>query len=414
MGQIQLSQRPSAFMKQVESAHYQKRPNTGRFELAQAVKASSGKVWSGPLPITLEAQRGGDEKRWRRVAQRTSQRDERAQYLRRPNSGRTDLNHDLKVSPGTAWTGPLPTPFAAQRGGEVKRWNQPAHGTRRTGSGSNRAVQSQAFVARSAKGKEKAQVDAQAGVGCRGQKKEREMSNPKSTTALHDVDKLLRESSSQLVDSTPPLMRSSSHCPFTLDKLTPTTCCHLPPEACLPDLLLPENTYEPPLLPLRYLHGLKPEANARNFSPEASASGRGLKIESNVDSTWHLMPAQVPLDPFLKLRHGTHLQNDTPQLHTPQDFEPMIDAAMSKQRQQHCFFGSDLDSPTPVQHEHHPMRPFFDEWPNARDSWSNLDEQRSNKNAFSTTQLSMSIPMTPSEFSTRSACSPNGESPYND
>lgn len=56
------------------------------------------------------------------------------------------------------------------------------------------------------------------------------------------------------------------------------------------------------------------------------------------------------------------------------------------------------------------MRSFFDEWPKARESWSDLEVDRSsNKNAFSSTQLSMSIPMAPSDYSSRDACSPDGE-----
>ncbi|VAH99015.1 unnamed protein product [Triticum turgidum subsp. durum] len=43
--------------------------------------------------------------------------------------------------------------------------------------------------------------------------------------------------------------------------------------------------------------------------------------------------------------------------------------------------------------ENQPLRPFFDEWPGRRDSWSEMDDERSNGTSFSTTQLSISIPM---------------------
>jgi hypothetical protein len=46
-----------------------------------------------------------------------------------------------------------------------------------------------------------------------------------------------------------------------------------------------------------------------------------------------------------------------------------------------------------VKQENQPLRPFFDEWPGRRDSWSEMDEERSNGTSFSTTQLSISTPM---------------------
>ncbi|KAI7994965.1 Growth-regulating factor 4 [Camellia lanceoleosa] len=70
-----------------------------------------------------------------------------------------------------------------------------------------------------------------------------------------------------------------------------------------------------------------------------------------------------------------------------QDFESMNNAAMTRQRQQqqHYLFGSEIGSPEPVKQESHAIRPFFDDWPKARDSWSELDDQRYDKNTFSTT-----------------------------
>lgn len=46
-----------------------------------------------------------------------------------------------------------------------------------------------------------------------------------------------------------------------------------------------------------------------------------------------------------------------------------------------------------VKQENQPLRPFFDEWPGTRDSWSEMDDARSSRTSFSTTQLSISIPM---------------------
>ncbi|CAL5432024.1 unnamed protein product [Camellia sinensis] len=135
----------------------------------------------------------------------------------------------------------------------------------------------------------------------------------------------------------------------------------------------------------RYLQGVKPEANELGFHPEGSGSVQVLGINRDVDSTWHLTPSSV------------------------QDFESMNNAAMTRQRQQHFLFGSEIGSPGPVKQESHAIRPFFDDWPKARDSWSELDDQRYDKNTFSTTQLSISVPMPSSEISSRSACSPNDD-----
>ncbi|KAM7507346.1 hypothetical protein LguiA_017799 [Lonicera macranthoides] len=168
----------------------------------------------------------------------------------------------------------------------------------------------------------------------------------------------------------------------------------------------------------RYIHGgLTHEVDEQNFSSEASRIARGLGMDSaTADSTWRLMPPQVhSASSFFKSRNEPNVQGNSSELHMPQTFEPtMVDAAVSKQQQQHCFFRSEIEigsSPgTAKQEEPNSMCPFFDNWPTkARESWSDLDEgRRSNKNTFSTTQLSISTPVAPSDFSTRSACSPDG------
>lgn len=150
----------------------------------------------------------------------------------------------------------------------------------------------------------------------------------------------------------------------------------------------------------RYLQGLTPDADEHSFSPEASRCAMGLGMDNNIDSTWRLMPSQVHSSFLSKPINDFHLQGKSTQLHLPQAYE--LDATMSKQRQQHCFFGHDIGSSGPVKQEQHSMRPFFNEWPKTRESWSDLN---SNKNAFSTTQLSISTPVAPSEYSSRSACS---------
>lgn len=158
----------------------------------------------------------------------------------------------------------------------------------------------------------------------------------------------------------------------------------------------------------RYLHGITPDADEHNLSSEASATVRSLGMRTNTDSTW-VLPSQISSSPMARSKNDSQLLGSSTEMHLPNLLEPMIDATISKRRHQHCFFGSDIDSPGTVKEEQHSMRPFFNEWPTAKESWSNLDDEGSNKNNFSTTQLSISIPMAPPDFSSRSSCSPNGE-----
>ncbi|KAL6005867.1 hypothetical protein ACLOJK_039912 [Asimina triloba] len=156
----------------------------------------------------------------------------------------------------------------------------------------------------------------------------------------------------------------------------------------------------------RYMQGLKGEVDEHSFFSEASGSARGLGMDTSLDSTWRLMPSRVSSFPPSKQRNGSLLQSDYTQMQTLQD---LGHAALSKQQQQHCFFGSEFGSSEPVKQEGQSLRPFFDEWPKTRDSWSDLEEERSNRTSFSTTQLSISIPMASSDFSATSSRSPNGE-----
>lgn len=134
-------------------------------------------------------------------------------------------------------------------------------------------------------------------------------------------------------------------------------------------------------------------------------------MDSSLDSTWRLVPSQLSSYPISKDSTGSLLQSNYPQLHSMQDIGQVTISSLPKpQQQHHSFFGSEFGSSEPVKHEGHSLRPFFDEWPKARDSWSGLDDDRSNHSSFSTTQLSMSIPMASSDFSTTSSHSPNGKS----
>lgn len=124
------------------------------------------------------------------------------------------------------------------------------------------------------------------------------------------------------------------------------------------------------------------------------------------------MPPPVSSFSLSKTHDLSILQNAYPQLQSVQDLGQVTINSLSRQQQQHhSFFGSEFGSSEPVKHETQLLRPFFDEWPKTRDSWSDLEEDRSNRTSFSTTQLSISIPIASSDFSSTSSRSPNGGSP---
>lgn len=120
-------------------------------------------------------------------------------------------------------------------------------------------------------------------------------------------------------------------------------------------------------------------------------------------STWRLMPSQVSSNSLFKQRSDPQLlDHSSAQQSMLHAFEPFQNN-FSKPQQQHCFFGSDNSSPTIAKQEHR----FFSEWPTTKESWSNLDDDGSRQNVFSSTQLSISIPSASSDLPSRSAYSTN-------
>ncbi|KAF3795957.1 Growth-regulating factor 3 [Nymphaea thermarum] len=164
----------------------------------------------------------------------------------------------------------------------------------------------------------------------------------------------------------------------------------------------------------RYLPGLKDETDEHSFFAEASGSSRSFRMDASLDSSWPCMPSRVNSFPPSKQRSGSLLQSNYSQLQALEDLgSTTIASALSKQHQpQHCFLGSNLGAIESIkanrESEGQCLRPFFDEWPRTRDSWSDLEDDRSNRASFSTTQLSISIPMSSSDFSGTSSRSPNG------
>lgn len=140
----------------------------------------------------------------------------------------------------------------------------------------------------------------------------------------------------------------------------------------------------------------------RSFTQDASGRTGGLGLGPSAGSgTWGLMPSQVSSSSLFKQGSNSRmLASSSAQQYTPHAHEPV-----SSKQQQHGLFGSDISSPTTLKQEHL----FFSEWPTTKESWSNLDNNGTNENAFSSTQLSMSTPRTSSGFTSATAYSPNGE-----
>ncbi|KAE8699275.1 Origin recognition complex subunit 3, putative isoform 1 [Hibiscus syriacus] len=107
---------------------------------------------------------------------------------------------------------------------------------------------------------------------------------------------------------------------------------------------------------------MNPEVGEHSFFSEASASNRGLHINTQLDNTWPDMQSEVSSFPQSKPGGDLSMwQND--------DYP------------QHSFF-SEFNSGEPAKQEGQSLRPFLDEWPENRDSWSALEDKRSNQTSF--------------------------------
>ncbi|KAJ6763320.1 hypothetical protein OIU79_023965 [Salix purpurea] len=133
--------------------------------------------------------------------------------------------------------------------------------------------------------------------------------------------------------------------------------------------------YGIPTKDYRYLQGLKPEGGEHSFLSEASGNNKGVQMDTQLDNAWSLMQSRVSSFPTEKTIENSMLQNSQPQL---------------------SIFSSDFTA----KQDGHSLRPFFDEWPKNRETWSGLEDDSSSHTSISTTQLSISIPMASSDFST--------------
>ncbi|PKA64135.1 Growth-regulating factor 5 [Apostasia shenzhenica] len=156
-----------------------------------------------------------------------------------------------------------------------------------------------------------------------------------------------------------------------------------------------------------YIHGSKPGLDGRSIYCEASGNLRGLGIDSSLDSLGHLMPSPFSTYPASKVKDGSFIHNSFPQLQPLDDLGQVTISSLPKQ--QHSIFRNEFGSSEPSVKAEHLLRPFFEEWPSTRDLWSDVEDERSNSTTFSTTQLSMSIPMPTSDFSTSSCRTPSDD-----
>ena len=127
-------------------------------------------------------------------------------------------------------------------------------------------------------------------------------------------------------------------------------------------------------------------------------------MDTSIDNySWRLMPSQS----------SAFSLSSYPVLGTLGDLDQTTICSLPPKtdREPLSFFtGSDFvtTAEDSVKQENQTLRPFFDEWPKARDSWPELQDDTN----FSATKLSISIPMTGtgSDFSTTttSSRSPSG------
>ncbi|XP_062227884.1 growth-regulating factor 5-like isoform X2 [Phragmites australis] len=146
----------------------------------------------------------------------------------------------------------------------------------------------------------------------------------------------------------------------------------------------------------KYSLGAKADVSELSFFSGASGNTKGFTIDSPTDSSWHSLPSNVPPYTLSKTRDSGLL----PGAYSYSHLEPSPElgqvtiAALSQEQERHSFSGGGAGGLLGnAKQENQPLRPFFDEWPATRDSWSEMDDARSNRTSFSTTQLSISIPM---------------------
>lgn len=138
----------------------------------------------------------------------------------------------------------------------------------------------------------------------------------------------------------------------------------------------------------RHLQGVKPEAGEHRSFSECSGGNRSLLMDSALDDTWSSLSPQMSLFSPSK----------------PVDNSSMCDdygrRSLIKSEFDTPLIKSEFDTPQPLKQGSQSLRPFFEEWPKTREAWPGLDAESVNQVSFSSTQLSISVPMAASDFST--------------
>ncbi|KAG6509897.1 growth-regulating factor 5-like [Zingiber officinale] len=165
---------------------------------------------------------------------------------------------------------------------------------------------------------------------------------------------------------------------------------------------------DPGPLESRYFSGAKPGVHEHIFRNETSGSARSGVGMYGIDNLWHLTTPRVSSCPLPKASTPYSVQAAYPQHLQVKDLSQATLSSAS--RQQHSFVRSEVDAPETTKHEGQFLLPFFDEWPKTRESWCDLEEERSKQASVSATQLSMAFPIVASDLSTSSSKSSKSES----
>lgn len=149
----------------------------------------------------------------------------------------------------------------------------------------------------------------------------------------------------------------------------------------------------------RYSNTLKSESGEHHFFAEPSGTAAYGTVDSAMTSLSSCKSRDThSLGGLSYSSYGDLMQEELGQVVT-------ISSLPREQEKPppHSFLGYGFRHEEPVKPENQLLRPFFDEWPKNRESWLEFESERSNRNSsFSTTRLSISIPMG------SSASSPNG------
>ncbi|KAF3324848.1 growth-regulating factor 5-like isoform X2 [Carex littledalei] len=140
----------------------------------------------------------------------------------------------------------------------------------------------------------------------------------------------------------------------------------------------------------RYSNTLKPESGEHHFFSEPSGTAAYGTVDFAMTSLSSCKSRDMhTLGGLSYSSYGDPMQEELGQVVT-------ISSLPREQEKPppHSFLEYGFRHEEPVKPENQLLRPFFDEWPKNRESWLEFESERSNRNSsFSTTRLSISIPM---------------------